>query len=68
MSFCQSTVPDVGFMSPIRVLRRIDFPAPLGPIIARTSFFSMSKEMLYRMFWSPRVTERFFTWRRDMGR
>src|SRR6266478_9398797 len=51
----------------LRQRRKVDFPQPLGPMIAVTAFDAMSSVTSSIARFSPYQTERFFTWKVHNG-
>src|SRR5438034_3296185 len=51
----------------LRQRRKVDFPQPLGPMIAVTAFDAMSSVTLSMARFSPYQIERFFTWKVNGG-
>src|SRR6266581_795807 len=52
----------------LRQRRKVDFPQPLGPMIAVTAFDAMSSVTSSIARLSPYQTDRLFTWKVDTGR
>ncbi len=57
----RSTVPDVGFWSPARILSRVDFPDPLGPVMQRDRPVSTDRLMFLNTACRPNFLARSLT-------